>query len=460
MKKFWDRKFFLFVLGVAVPIMVQNAITNFVALLDNIMVGQLGTEPMSGVSIVNQLLFVFNVTLFGATAGPGIFTSQFHGSKNFEGVRQTVRYKMYLCLAIFVVSIGIFLCFDQPLIRAWLHESDSVGDLEKTLESARVYLRIMLWGLLPFAVKEVYASTLRETGRSVPPMLAGILAVVVNLVLNYLLIFGKLGLPALGVSGAAIATVISRFVECGVLVAWTHANSLKNQFVPGLYRSLGINRQLVSAVNRKGAPLLFNELLWASSMAILSRCYAQRGLDVVAGYNIASAVIELSSVVYMALGSATAIVLGQMLGAEKKELARSSVPKLACLSTLLCAAVGLLQIALSGVFPMLYNTTAHIQDLGQQFIILHGCFLPAYAISSTEYFSLRSGGKIGVTFLFDSLYSWIVAVPVAAILIWGTSLPATWVYCAVLSTEVIKAVIGYFYIKRGTWLHNLVRQYS
>ena len=459
MKKLWDRKFFLFVLGIAVPIMVQNAITNFVALLDNIMIGQLGTEEMSGVAIINQLLFVFNVTLFGACAGAGIFTSQFHGSGNPDGVRQTFRYKLLLGGLLLAASLLVLCLWGTPLIQAWLHQSSSTGDLALTLSSAQGYLKIMLWGLLPYTIKEVYASTLRETGRSVPPMVAGLIAVAVNLFLNYLLIFGKWGMPRLGITGGAIATVVSRVVECAIVMAWTHKNTEKSPYIVGVYRSFHIQPKLAKSITCKGMPLLFNELLWSGAVAVLSRCYAQRGLDIVAGYNIASAVIELASVVYLSLGSATAIVLGQILGADDKPRAKAAVPKLALLSAVLCTLVGIVTVALSGVFPLLYNTTDHIRSLAQKFIIIYGCFQPVYAISNVEYFSLRSGGKMLITFLFDSLFSWIVVVPVAIALVWGTALTAVLVYLVVQFTELLKAILGYFYVKRGSWLHNLVQSY-
>lgn len=459
MKKLWDRKFFLFVLGIAVPIMVQNAITNFVALLDNIMIGQLGTEEMSGVAIINQLLFVFNVTLFGACAGAGIFTSQFHGSGNPDGVRQTFRYKLLLGGLLLAASLLVLCFWGTPLIQAWLHQSSSTGDLALTLSSAQGYLKIMLWGLLPYTIKEVYASTLRETGRSVPPMVAGLIAVAVNLFLNYLLIFGKWGMPRLGITGGAIATVVSRVVECAIVMAWTHKNTEKSPYIVGVYRSFHIQPKLAKSITCKGMPLLFNELLWSGAVAVLSRCYAQRGLDIVAGYNIASAVIELASVVYLSLGSATAIVLGQILGADDKPRAKAAVPKLALLSAVLCTLVGIVTVALSGVFPLLYNTTDHIRSLAQKFIIIYGCFQPVYAISNVEYFSLRSGGKMLITFLFDSLFSWIVVVPVAIALVWGTALSAVLVYLVVQFTELLKAILGYFYVKRGSWLHNLVQSY-
>ena len=459
MKKIWDRKFFAFVLAIAVPIMVQNAITNFVALLDNIMIGQLGTEPMSGVAIVNQLIFVFNITVFGAVGGAGIFTSQFHGSSNPEGIRQTFRYKMLLALLIVLAGFVILGGFPEPLINAWLHQSESVGDLAATMQSAKDYLRIMLWGLLFFAVKDVYASTLRETGHALPPMIAGLIAVAVNLALNYLLIFGKLGCPALGVVGGAWATVISRVVECAIVVIWSHTHPVENPFIPGLYRSVAIQPALAKQITLKGMPLLFNELLWAAGVAMLSRCYAQRGLDVVAGYNIASAVVEVTAVVYIAIGNASAIVLGQILGSGNKERAWQSVPKLIFLAGTVCTGVGLAQIGLSTVIPALYNTSDEIRQIAKLFIILYGCFQPMYAISTVEYFTLRSGGKMLTTFLFDSLYSWVLAVPLAAALIWWTSLPATTVYLAVQVTELLKAILGYFYVKRKTWLNNLVQNY-
>ena len=459
MKKFWDPKFFAVVLSIAVPIMVQNAVTNFVALLDNIMIGQLGTEQMSGVSIINQLLFVFNLTLFGAVSGSGIFTSQFHGSANQEGICQTFRYKLLLAAIIFLASIGIFHFFDTQLIGAWLHQSESEGDLAMTMASARDYLRIMLWGLLFYAIKDVYASTLRETGQAVLPMIAGLVAVVVNLGLNYLLIFGKLGCPPLGIRGGAIATVASRVVECVIVVLWTHLNPKKNPYISGVYRSVYIQPQLAKEITCKGMPLMFNELLWAAAIATLSRCYAQRGLDVVAGYNIASAVVELAAVVYMAIGNGTAIVLGQILGSGKKAQARSSVPKLVFLAGTICAGVGLVQVGLSGVIPLLYQTTDQIRGIASTFIILYGCFQPIYAISTVEYFTLRSGGQILITFLFDSIFCWVVVVPTAALLIWGTALPATSVYLVVQFTELLKAVLGFFYVKRGSWLHNLVQNY-
>ena len=223
LKLIGDRAFYKKVLLIAVPIMLQNGITNFVNMLDNIMVGQVGTEQMSGVSIANQLTLVFNMAVFGAVAGAGILGAQFFGSKNNDGLRHTMRFKILCGVILTLLAALILIPFGGTLIEAFLHQGESHGDLAATLTYGRNYLLIMLIGMLPSALSQVYSSTLRETGQTIVPMISGIVAVLVDLVFNYILIFGKFGAPALGVEGAAIATVLSRFVELAIIVVWTHS---------------------------------------------------------------------------------------------------------------------------------------------------------------------------------------------------------------------------------------------
>ena len=194
-----DRKFYATAMAVAVPIMIQNAITNFVGMLDNIMVGQVGTAQMSGVAIVNQLLFVFNLCIFGAVSGAGIFTAQFAGSRDHEGVRHTFRFKILVCVLLTVLGTALFLVAGETLVRLYLKGAGKAQDADRFLGYRMDYLKVMLFGLLPFALANAYSGTLRETGQTLVPMAAGIGAVLVNLVLNYVLIFGHFGAPAMGV---------------------------------------------------------------------------------------------------------------------------------------------------------------------------------------------------------------------------------------------------------------------
>ena len=333
------------VLAIVVPIIIQNAITNFVNLLDNIMVGQVGTEQMSGVSIANQLMFVFNLCVFGGISGAGIFSAQFHGANNQEGVRHCFRYKLYLCAVLIVAALAIFLGGGEFLINRFLHDEADPARIATTLSHGMDYLHVMLWGMLPFALTQVYASTLRECGETKLPMIAGIVAVFVNLAFNYLLIFGHLGFPRLGVRGAAIATVLSRFVELAIVVVGTHANTDRYRFVKGVYSSFRVPGDLAREITLKGMPLLVNEALWSMGMTVLVQCYSQRGLDVVAAMNISSTVSNLFSVAILSMGSATAIIVGQSLGANDMARAKDQAWKLIAFSLFLSAGTLVLDAA-------------------------------------------------------------------------------------------------------------------
>ena len=209
---FGDRKFYKMVFAIVIPIIIQNTITSFVSLLDNIMVGQLGTEQMSGVAIANQLLFIFQICIFGGISGASIYGAQFFGAKDYESMRATMRFKLYICLGIFLIAMVAFLTMGGPLISLFLSGGDSPEAVAETLSAGRSYLLIMLVGILPFAVAQAYTATLREAGETMLPMVSGVVAVIVNMVFNYILIFGHFGAPQMGVRGAAVATVISRYV--------------------------------------------------------------------------------------------------------------------------------------------------------------------------------------------------------------------------------------------------------
>ena len=451
-----DRAFYRRCLAVAIPIIIQNGITNFVSLLDNIMVGQVGTVPMSGVSIVNQLLFVFNLCVFGASSGAGIFTAQFHGSQDHKGVRHTVRFKLLVCSAISLLGCVIFLAAGDRLIGLYLTGEGDAATAAGALSFGLDYLKIMLIGLLPFALSNAYAGTLRETGKTLVPMVAGIAAVLVNLVLNYVLIFGHFGAPALGVAGAAWATVISRFVELMIVAGWTHLHPDRNPYVRGLFRSAYIPGRLLRDITVKGLPLLVNEFLWASGMAIMNQCYSTCGLDVVPAMNISSTLFNLSSVVFLSMGNAVGILMGQMLGAGSTgEAIRDSNRKLLAVSIASGLFFGGLMACFSGIFPKIYNTTEEVRTLATWLICVNACAMPFNSYTNATYFTLRSGGQTMVTFLFDSCFVWTVCVPLAYCLSRFTNLPILPLFIICQSAELIKCLLGGYMLKQGKWIQNL-----
>ncbi|MBR1757285.1 MAG: MATE family efflux transporter [Lachnospiraceae bacterium] len=442
------------VLAVAVPIMIENGITNFVNMLDNIMIGRVGTAQMSGVSIVNQLIFVFNLCLFGALSGPGIFTSQFYGSKDTEGVRNAFRFKLWLAAIICIGAILILTSFGTPLIESYLN-GDST-ELDATLLAAQAYLKVILIGLPPFALARVYAGTLRECGQTMLPMKAGVAAVLVNLVFNYLLIYGKFGFPELGVVGAAIATVLSRYVEVAIILIWTHTHTTQNAFARGLYRTLHVPGILMKQIAVKGAPLLANEALWSTSMAVLMQCYSIRGLNVVAAMNIANVIANVLNVVFFAMGDAVAIIVGQRLGAGDMEKARDYDNKLIAFAVFLGTLVTIAMMIISPFFPLIYNTTTEIRALASEIIRITGAFVPLFAFLHATYFTLRAGGRTVITFCFDCVFAWVVSVSIAYLLTHYTDMPITGIYTIVRASELLKCVIGAVLVYKGVWLRRFI----
>ena len=257
-------------LKLAVPMMIQNGITNMVSLIDNVMVGSLGTEAMTAVSIVGQLIFVFNLAIFGGLSGPGIYGAQFYGQNNIEGVRNTFRIKQWICGFCLLIGLSVFIFKGEALIGLYLHGESDIVDPVMTMKYAKQYLTIMLGGLLPFAVTQIYASSLRETGDSIKPMVAGVSSVVIDIVFNYMLIYGHFGMPKLGVQGAALATVLARVVEMCIVVIWSFARRKKHKFLQGIYRTFLVPKELTVKIIKKGLPIFFNEFLWAGGLAALT----------------------------------------------------------------------------------------------------------------------------------------------------------------------------------------------
>lgn len=452
-----DKAFYRMTLGIAVPIMIQNGISNFVSMLDNIMVGNVSAEQMSGVSIVNQLIFVFNLMIFGAVSGAGIFGAQFHGSGDTKGVRDTFRFKMLSCLLLTGAGILIFMCFGDSLIRMYLQGEGDALQIEACFGYAKQYLWIMLIGFVPFCVSQCYASTLRETGETILPMVSGIVAVVVNFCFNLVLIFGLLGFPALGAAGAAIATVISRFTEVAIVIIAVHKQKKKYLFIESAYKSLHVPGDLVKGILKKGIPLLLNETLWAGGMAFLNQCYSERGFDVVPAVNISSTISNVFNVSFIAMGSAIGIIIGQMLGAGKTEEAVDTDRKLIAFSVVSCLLFAAVLFALSPFFPLIYKeVSSNSHAMASSFMRIVACCMPIGAYANAAYFTLRSGGKTFITILFDSCYVWLLVAPLAYCLSRFTSLPIIPLFFCCQFIEIGKCIIGAIMIKSGIWIQKIV----
>lgn len=452
-----DKNFYRMLIALIIPLIIQQGITNFVSLLDNVMVGSLGTEPMSAVAIINQLIFVFNLLLFGGLSGASIFGAQFYGKGDNEGVKQAFRVKIIFGVVATGIAIGIFILWGESLTLLFLdNEANKDIDITVTLGYATDYLRVMLVGLIPFMVVQAYSSTLREAGETVAPMIASVISIVVNLVLNYVLIFGHFGFPEMGVVGAAIATVIARFIECIIVVIYSHAKAEKFPFMKGIYSSLYISGELIRNVIVTGMPLMLNELFWSLGSTFINQNYSTRGLDVVAAMNINTTAWQLFCVIMFAMGNAVSILVGQRLGAGDIEGAKDVDRKLIFFNFVMHLLVGLLIVVMSPFVPMLYNVEPAVRDLASGFLVIAGLSLPIHSYVHVAYFTIRSGGKTGITFLFDCVYMWVITATLSFILCRFTSLPIIVCYAIVQFSDIIKLCIAMPMLKSGFWAKNIV----
>ncbi len=452
-----DKSFYRRVMIILLPMIIQNTITNVVNLLDNIMVGRIGTIEMSSVAIINQFLFVFNLCIFGAIAGVGIFFAQFAGAKDDDGMRYCFRIKFIFGIIITAIASFVFMFFSDFLIKLYIADGTGKQVMLSTLKYGKEYLNIMIIGLIPFAVTQVYASSLREYGETKTPMYASIVAIFINLVFNYFLIFGKCGFPRLTVKGAAIATGLSRFIEMLFVMIFAHKRKDSFKFIKDVYKSFYVPLNLAKKVCKKATPILFNELLWSVGMSFYLQCYSVRGLNVVAAANIASTINNLFNVVLLSIGSAVGIMVGQNLGANEIEEAKKTSWRLIFLSVALCSIIGAILAFLSPYIPHIYNTEPEVKQLATTFLIVIAVMMPFSSITHDTYFIIRAGGKTFITFLFDSAFMWVVGVPIAYTLANYTNMNVSLMYFYVLSLDIIKSVIGFFLIKKGIWISNIIK---
>lgn len=450
-----DKAFYKSVLAIMVPVVIQNSVANLVNLLDNIMVGQLGTEQMSGVAIANQLYFVYMLCIFGGLSGPGIFAAQFYGAGDMEGLRNTHRIKIWFAFLITALALVVFNVWQTPLISLFLKGDGDPVTAQHMLNYAHDYLMYLMWGMLPMALSFSYGSTFREAGESVLPMKAGIAAVFTNLIGNWLLIFGNLGFPALGVKGAAIATIISRLVELSILVTVAH-RSERFSFFHKIYKTMRVPLDLLGRVSMKGTPLLVNEFLWSTGMAAMNQAYSIRGLLVMSAINISSTVGNLFNVFFLGIGNAVAILVGHALGAGNLKKARSDVWKLFFLTFAMCVVIGGVMAAFAGVFPNLYNVDSSVKVMAGVLILIQAFLMPFHAVSHASYFTLRAGGSSLMTFLFDSAYTWLLLIPLALALVHWTQMPIIPLYILTQGTNVLKSLVGVLLVKSGVWQKNIV----
>ena len=409
----------------------------------------IGEDGLTALNLVLPLFNLMNAT--GLMIGIGGATKYaIHKARGEQEAGSQIFFHALLLAGVAsVVFMLVGLLGADPLCR-WL------GSDAATHDKMVVYLRTLYCFAPLFLCNQLFAAFVRNDGAPNRVMLGTMLGTLGNIVLDYLFIFGIGPFPKLGVIGAALATVIARYIEAFIIIIWAHSHKEKNRYLEGAYTGFGMPKGELKAIIIKGFPLMFNEVLWAAGMTTVTQCYSIRGLEVVAGLNIATTITNLFNIIYIQLGACISIVVGQYLGAGELKKAKDADNKMIVFSVFCCALVAGVMLVIGRFFPQIYNTSEQIKELATSFIAVSAIIMPFCSFSHASYFTLRSGGKTLVTFLFDSVFTWVVVVPIAFVLAHYTGLGIVSVYFFVQATELIKVAIGYFMVRSNVWLVQMV----
>ena len=311
-KGFYKRLLYL-----SLPVIAQNLITTSLGFMDTFMVGLLGSDQMSAVTVANVPIFIIQLVVFGLQSGSSILISQYWGKGDRESVNRVIGIGFYIAGGISTLFALILFFFPAGVLGL-------ITDNLHLIALAEPYIRIVGFSYIFNALSSIYVGMQRSIENPKFGMIVFAVSTVCNTLGNYLLIFGHFGFPRLGVDGAAIATVISRYVEAGIIIV----KSGRFPFFRGLYRTLLIPFPLFRRIFRAAIPLMLNETFWSLAMSALVQCYSTRGINAVAGYNIANTIIQVANSAFLAIGSSIGIIIGNLLGAGKGEEAVSTDRKL------------------------------------------------------------------------------------------------------------------------------------
>ncbi|MDD4194404.1 MAG: MATE family efflux transporter [Acholeplasmataceae bacterium] len=445
-----DRQFYKTLFQVAAPLVLQQLITTSVQLVDNVMVGRLGESSIGAVSVINQLYFIVILVTFGAYAGAGIFTSQFFGSGDHDKLKQTIRFKLITGALIALIALIIFTVFGENLIRLFTKNPE-------TIKQGLAYLKIARWSAFPWVISVAISNTFREMSITKPLLYISIVAIITNTLLNFLLIFGLLGFPALGVTGAAIATFISRFVELGLMIVLLIKKG--SIFNTKMTQMLHIQPKLLKSMIIMSIPLTLNELLWSTGQTAFLHAYSTRGDSALAALNISGAISQLVFVTFGGIATAVAVLVGNTLGKNALDEAKDNARKLIAFSVFFAAIAGLILFILSFFILNIYDVAETTKDIARFNIRINALFIPVYSFNVALFFTLRSGGDTKSTFMIDSGYMWVVAVPIAMVLAYLTDLKVTMMFLLIQSLDLPKMFFGLSRFRKEHWVKNLALEH-
>ncbi|MBE6353193.1 MATE family efflux transporter [Treponema sp.] len=437
------EKFYSSVFKIALPIILQNMLMTLVNMLDTIMIGRLGKVEIAAVGLGNQIFFLLNMVLFGISSGGSIFIAQYFGKKDFAGIKRTVGIMVtFSFIAALIFSVGAVF-FPSALMRFYSKDA-------AVLALGEEYLRTVGLSYILIALSFPFQFAFRSTNHVILPTVTTAVAFLVNALLNYLLIFGFGSVSPMGVKGAAIATVISRFLEFAILIVYSYRKKFSSC---GSFREMfSFDSSALAKFFKIALPVIINESLWGFGVTMQNSIFSHAGTDIIAAFNITGSISQLTWVFFIGVGNAAGIIIGHKIGEGNHDLAKAYAHRFAWFMPLCAVFLGMLLFPLSALLPLLFKVGPEVITQAQRMLYILMCLYPVNAFNMFFIVGLcRSGGDTVYAAVNDIGWMYLISIPLACVVAFVLHAPGHLIYMAICTEQIFKASAGLLRLKSGKW---------
>lgn len=446
---FRDKRFWSLMISIGLPIAIQNLIFNGLTLVDNILIGGLGEANIAAVGIANKLTFIFNLFMFGINSGANIFSSQFWGKRDLVGVRKVLGLSLMLGLGVSVPFLLIGTVFSSMFVSIFSNDPEVIAKGSAFLKIVALYYPVS-------AITASYGMQSRGVGRTKLPLMSSAIALSINTLLGYTLIYGKLGLPAMGIAGAALATVLARTLECGILLKLIYGN--KYELAAKFSEFSGYTRDFMKRFFKPVLPVIVNETLWAVGVTGYTFFYGRLGTEAVATVQILDVINGMFFSLFMGMGNACGAIIGNMIGAGEEDTARIYAKRSIAFGMFFGVIVGTLMLVTAPVFLGFFNINAATYAICRTTLIVYACYAVPKIINMIMIVGVcRGGGDTVFALAIDVGAPWLIGLPMAFLGVVVFAFPVYLVMAMINIEELVKCVLGITRLISNKWLHNLVR---
>lgn len=447
-----DRGFYKIVLSLAIPMTLQNVMQLLLNMMDTVMLGRLGDRSeavISAANLANQPYFVYSLFLFGMVSGMSVLIAQYWGKGDTDTINAVAGIATLAALA--VGGIFTLVCYlFTPQVMGLFTTSQEV------IELGVGYLRIVLSSYLVASLTTLLCGVMRSTEQVTIALVSNTTAILLNIALNYVLIFGKLGLPALGINGAAIATLISRIIELMMVLIYVILMEKRVKLNP--LRMLRIRRGLVKDFIRYSLPVICNETFWGLGITLHSVVIGNLGDAPYAAYSVANIVERIGLLAAIGFANATLIIIGKEIGAGRSENAYPYAKTMLTLSVILGAVMSCVVLLVRGPVVSLFNVADETKASAMNIISVMSAVILAKSFNTTAIVGvIRGGGDTLTAMLFDFVPMWAFSIPLGFIAAYLIKLPVWWVYACLMSDELLKLTFCVLRIRSRKWIRNVTR---